>query len=154
MNSERKLIPIKFEDPSVSRKFSHEALSHELEFDLDYNNCETEVISLGKYIRGIIRISTKNTEEHLFTPKDMIYSINEIGEFVERERIDDELIDNWFYGRFEYTKSINGIDRYIFNQNICLYKYHHNKLHKLVSDLIYAELDKSRAADLKTKHSH
>lgn len=154
MNPERKLIPIKYEDPTISKKFSQDALHHELEFELDYSNCETEVISVNKHIRGIIRISTQNTVEHLFTAKDMIYSINEIGDFVERERTEDELIDNWFYGRFEYSKSQNGIDRYVFNQNICMYKYHHNKLHKLVSDLIYSELDKSRAADIKTKHSH
>jgi len=154
MNFERKLIPIKHDDSSVSKKFSHDALSHELDFELDYGNCVTEVISVNKYVRGIVRISTKNTEEHLFSSKDMIYSINEIGEFEERERNEDELIDNWFYGKFEFSKTQNGIDRYLFNQNICLYKNHHTKLHKLVSDLIYAELEKCRAADLKIRHNH
>lgn len=154
MNSERKLIPIKVEDHSVSKKFSHDALNHQLEFELDYGNCQTEVISVKKYVRGIIRISKPNTEEHLFSPNDFIYSINEIGDFEERQRTEDELIDNWFYGKFEHNKILGGIDRFHFNQNICMYKYHHGKLHKMVSDLIHSELDKIRAAELKSKQNH
>jgi len=48
MHTERRLIPIKIEDPSISRKLSHDALNRELKFELDYNNCKTELITINK----------------------------------------------------------------------------------------------------------
>jgi len=89
-----------------------------------------------------VKIRTMNSEKINFIKGDKIYSIDEFGEILERDRNENELSDSWFYGRFQYTKSIAGIDRYMFNHNLALYKKHRGKLHKLVSDLITDQLNK------------
>jgi len=140
----KKLIPVKIKNPSVSRRFANDKTNSELECDLDYENCQVQIVTVNQFVRGVVIIPTKNEAKIKFLSCDMIYSINNNGEIVERERFNDELLDHRFYVRFRYTKSLGAIDGYFSNQNIILYKKHRNKIYKLVSDLINSELSKGK----------
>lgn len=142
MLQQRGLVPFKINEPSVSRRYNNETIINELEIDLDYKKAYSKVISKNQFIRGVVCLNTLKEDKIHFLKNDKIYSIGEDGELKERDRNENELIDNKVWGRFQYTKSLAGIDRYFFNHNISLYKKHRNKLHRLVSDLIYEELDR------------
>jgi len=148
---DKKLIPIKIDEPAVYRSYSTYGAQNDVGLELDFDNLNAEVVSINQFIRGILWIPIKGGKKIKFIPTDKIFSFNNSLDFSSRDRTKDELEDDKICGGFQYTKSLSAIDKFRFNRELGIDKKIRKKLQKICSDLIHAELAKQRIQIMKKK---
>ena len=140
----KKLIPMVFKTYTEFRGLRTDPINSSELPELDYKNIQADVRSINQFIRGVLKIPVLGNRNIDFLKCDKIYFINDRTELLERDRTEEELIDSTLYGRFEYTKSLAGIERFLFNKSVAVDKKVRDKLHEIVSDLILDELERQK----------
>jgi len=124
---------------------------NEVAVNTDINKWKVTYYSDGQYIKGIVETSTIDNVK--FENRENIMSFSESGELQLLRRSGDDVLTNVIMGYFEYTRSINSIEKVLFNEFHNFSEKSEKAIYKNIVTLIEKKIDQERFEAFKKQNS-